>query len=229
MNPLTAVHCLVAGLVWLAALTPAVHAQSASQPSEPIPVSQLGAKAGAQYQGDGLSVAPTPEGARLRCVFQKLEGQVTREGLWLVSTVEPQTGEKFRVVARAVGREGALTSLAAARHRDRDRQAGPLRAPRLDRGILRERGWRPAGLCGDAATCRGRRVARGTGRDGGQGRGAGERRAAGARRFRAQDCLQPAAGGGCRRQRTDGAVGSDDGNAAGRAGGGCGGRLPRAH
>lgn len=75
-----------------AALTPAVPAQSHSQSSEPIPLSELGAKAGAQYQGDGLSVVPTPEGARLRCVFQKLEGQVTREGLWLVSTVEPQTG-----------------------------------------------------------------------------------------------------------------------------------------
>ena len=74
-------------------------------------MSELGAKAGAQYQGDGLSVAPTPEGARLRCVFQKLEGQVTPEGLWLTSTVEPQTGEKFRVVARAVGRAGALTAL----------------------------------------------------------------------------------------------------------------------
>jgi len=45
--------------------------------------------------------------ARLRCVFQKLESQVTHEGLWLVSTVEPKTGEKFRVVARAIGRAGS--------------------------------------------------------------------------------------------------------------------------
>jgi len=74
-------------------------------------VAELGARAGAQYQGDGLSVVPTPEGARLRCVFQRLEGQVTREGLWLTSTVEPRSGEKFRVVARAVGREVALKSL----------------------------------------------------------------------------------------------------------------------
>ena len=102
---------LVAGLVWFATTTTAVRAESAFPPSEPIPVSELGAKAGAQYHGDGLSVVPTPKGARLRCVFQKLEGLVTREGLWLVSTVEPQTGEKFRVVARAVGREGAITIL----------------------------------------------------------------------------------------------------------------------
>ncbi len=74
-------------------------------------MSELGAKASAHYQGDGLSVAPTAEGARLRCVFQRLEGQVTPEGLWLVSTVEPQTGENFRVVARAVGRVGALSAL----------------------------------------------------------------------------------------------------------------------
>ena len=87
MKHLPSIPCLVAGLAWLSAVTPAACAQSPGQSSEPIPVAELGAKAGAQYQGDGLSVAPTPEGARLRCVFQKLEGQVTPEGLWLVSTV----------------------------------------------------------------------------------------------------------------------------------------------
>ncbi|MCX6137073.1 MAG: hypothetical protein NTV54_06215, partial [Ignavibacteriales bacterium] len=54
----------------------------------PIAWSDLGAKATAQYSGDGLSVAVTPSGAvRLRCTFQKLEGEVTCEGLWLESTV----------------------------------------------------------------------------------------------------------------------------------------------
>jgi len=43
---------------------------------------QIGAVVGKQYQGDGLFVAATPEGARLRCVFQKLEGEALR-GLWL--------------------------------------------------------------------------------------------------------------------------------------------------
>jgi hypothetical protein len=107
---LTSLPWLAAGLVCLASV-PAVGAQSPRQSSEAIPVSELGAKAGAQYQGDGLSVTPTPKGARLRCIFQKLEGFVTREGLWLTSTAEPQTGEKFRVVARAVGRAGALAAL----------------------------------------------------------------------------------------------------------------------
>jgi len=71
MKHLASLPYLAASLVWLATMIPAVRAaQSASQSSEPIPVSELGAKAGAQYQGDGLSVAATPEGARLRCVFQ---------------------------------------------------------------------------------------------------------------------------------------------------------------
>ena len=43
-----------------------------------IPWSQLGAKAGAEYQGDALAVIPTAEGARLRCIFQQLEGEATR-------------------------------------------------------------------------------------------------------------------------------------------------------
>jgi len=63
---------------------------------------QLGAVAGEQYQGDGLSVSATPEGARLRCAFQRLEGQVTREGLWLSSTADASSGERFRVVAMEI-------------------------------------------------------------------------------------------------------------------------------
>src|SRR3989442_9794159 len=76
--------------------------------SQAIPWSQIGAKAGADYKGDGLAVSPTAEGARLRCAFQKLEGQATRQGLWLTSTVIPPSGtvnDRFRIVAAAVGRE----------------------------------------------------------------------------------------------------------------------------
>src|SRR6266700_5999101 len=64
-----------------------------------VPWSQIGTKAGADYQGDGLAVSPTAEGARLRCVFQRLEGQATREGLWLASTVTNAVNERFRVTA----------------------------------------------------------------------------------------------------------------------------------
>ncbi len=111
MKPIRSLRFLVVSVLWLTVMAVAANAESAGQSSALIPLSELGAKAGAQYQGDGLSVVPTPEGARLRCVFQKLEGLATPEGLWLVSTVAPQAGEKFRVLARAIGREGALTSL----------------------------------------------------------------------------------------------------------------------
>ena len=50
------------------------------------PLDGLGAKATAQYAGDGLMVSATPGGARLACVFQKLAGELTEEGLCLSST-----------------------------------------------------------------------------------------------------------------------------------------------
>ena len=37
--------------------------------SAAIPLDQLGAVARKQYQGDGLSVTPAPQGARLRCAL----------------------------------------------------------------------------------------------------------------------------------------------------------------
>src|SRR6266581_5428154 len=79
-----------------------------------IPWSQLGVPqggTGADYQGDGLAVIATAEGARLRCAFQKLEGEATREGLWLTSTVIPPSGtvrDRFRIVATSVGRQSAM-------------------------------------------------------------------------------------------------------------------------
>src|SRR5437879_5325078 len=75
-----------------------------------IPWSELGAKAGADYKGDELAVVSTAEGARLSCVFQRLEGEATREGLWLSSTVSNGVNERLRVVATAVGRQGGKLS-----------------------------------------------------------------------------------------------------------------------
>ncbi|HAB15159.1 MAG TPA: hypothetical protein DCE44_01795, partial [Verrucomicrobiales bacterium] len=91
----------------------------------PTPWDQLGIRATAQYQGDGLAISITPSGALLRCVFQRLEGEVTSHGLWLTSTlpkeVSSTAGEErgltansrdgFRVVAAAVGRDGATVTL----------------------------------------------------------------------------------------------------------------------
>ena len=68
----------------------------------------LGAKATAQYSGDGLTVATAADGAVwLRCAFQKLDGEVIGEGLWLNSTVAGAAASRFRVVAGRVGRDGA--------------------------------------------------------------------------------------------------------------------------
>ena len=72
-----------------------------------IPWDQIGAKAGADYQGDELRMTPTVGGARLHCVFQRLDGEATREGLWLSSTVTNQANDRFRVRAVAVGRCGS--------------------------------------------------------------------------------------------------------------------------
>ena len=68
-----------------------------------IPWSDIGAKGGADYQGQGLSVAATPAGARLHCLFQRLDGEATAEGLWLVSTLTNHADARFRVVATALG------------------------------------------------------------------------------------------------------------------------------
>jgi hypothetical protein len=72
-----------------------------------IPFDQIGAVVTKQYSGDGLAVASSPEGAMLRCALQRLNGRITTEGLWLVSTVKGGKGEPFRVIARTLGRKDA--------------------------------------------------------------------------------------------------------------------------
>jgi len=67
-----------------------------------IPFSELAARATADYKGDALGITATPEGARLRCGFQKLEGRATPQGLWLESA--DTNGGRFRLVAVAVAR-----------------------------------------------------------------------------------------------------------------------------
>ena len=110
--------------VTFAVLMPSAHTLLATPPvashSQSIPMDQLGAVAGKQYQGDGLSVSATPDGARLRCAFQRLEGQVTREGLWLRSAADGSAGEGLRVRAVAVGRADGFgfRSVAVPGHRD---------------------------------------------------------------------------------------------------------------
>ena len=84
-------------------VTEAADMAAANTPSA-IPWNEIGAKAGADYKGDGLAVTPTESGARLHCVFQRLDGEATPEGLWLTSTVTNTERDCFRVTAVEVGR-----------------------------------------------------------------------------------------------------------------------------
>ncbi len=104
-----------------------------------IPWNEIGAKAGADYKGEGLAVTPTESGARLSCVFQRLEGEATAEGLWLTSTVTNTMSDRFRVTAIEVGRVAEIVSKPA---RSGDRayktpQFGPFPVGRVpSRGAL---------------------------------------------------------------------------------------------
>src|SRR5687767_5873084 len=84
--------------------------------SQPIPWNQLGSQATAQYSGDGLAVNATADGARLRCVFQKLEAELTAAGLWLRSTA-PGGADRAQVVADRPRRHAGPTMLPEQRGR----------------------------------------------------------------------------------------------------------------
>ncbi len=73
--------------------------------NSPIPFSEIGARATADYQGEALSITATPDGARLHCRFQQLDGRATPQGLWLESTVPG--GGRFRLTAAALCRESS--------------------------------------------------------------------------------------------------------------------------
>jgi hypothetical protein len=102
-----------------------------------ISFSHIGAKASADYHGDALAITATAEGARLKCGFQKLEGQATAEGLWLTSTVSNAVSDRFRVMAVAVGR---------------DQEGGQASS----RALTLLEGERKLGLAGTLALLRGR-------------------------------------------------------------------------
>jgi hypothetical protein len=105
---MTAVKECLPGLMsftlWLALrLTPAAAMPATNTPTA-IPWNEIGAQASANYHGDGLAVMPAGFGACLHCVFQRLDGEATAEGLWLASTVTNTMSDRFRVRATAVGR-----------------------------------------------------------------------------------------------------------------------------
>jgi hypothetical protein len=90
----------------------------AETPPAAIPLSDIGAKATADYQGNALAITATSDGVRLRCGFQKLEAEVTPEGLWLESTA-PGAAGKLRLVARSVGRAEIESEVGPARRAGR--------------------------------------------------------------------------------------------------------------
>src|SRR5262245_58364507 len=108
LKPFQARPCYVAmlGIGWALAM-PA----NAAQPAKTcIPWLEIGAEAGAKYHGDGLTVTPTLQGARLRCAFQRLEGEATPHGLWLSSMLNNALNERFRIMAMGVGRQPSTYS-----------------------------------------------------------------------------------------------------------------------
>jgi CSLREA domain-containing protein len=77
-------------------------ANGAGTISVSIPFSEIGARATAEYHGDGIGIHATSDGAELRTAFQKLSGTVNSEGLWLDSTEEK--GGRLHLVASSIGR-----------------------------------------------------------------------------------------------------------------------------
>ena len=87
----------------LAILQPAsAQVSSNDTGSVPIPFSELGVKATADYKGDAIGITATADGAELRTGFQKLAGTVTSQGLRLSST--EAEGGSLQLTASAVGR-----------------------------------------------------------------------------------------------------------------------------
>src|SRR5437867_877529 len=82
----------------------AVAAAMAGADASNLALTEIGIRVETQYSGDALSVSTTKGGARLHCLFQRIEGDLTHEGLWLTSTAKEFDGDRFSVVAAAVGR-----------------------------------------------------------------------------------------------------------------------------
>ena len=68
-------------LILIAALlvtpTTRLRAAESETASTPIPFSEIGAKATADYKGDALGITASVNGARLRTGFPKLSGPIT--------------------------------------------------------------------------------------------------------------------------------------------------------
>ena len=110
-----------------------------------IPFERIGAVADKQYSGPGLAVVSSPEGAQLQCVFQRLNGRVTAEGLWLTSMADGAKNQPFRVVAGSVGRDSRKSLLLSGKV-EVDGQVARFVPSGIDRGIHRKHGRGAAGF-----------------------------------------------------------------------------------
>ncbi len=99
--------------------------------TQAIPWDQIGVKAGADYQGEGLAITSTAGGARLHCAFQQLDGEASASGLWLTSTLTNQLNDQFQVKAISMGRGASASPLAATGKVLVDRQTVRFERPGL--------------------------------------------------------------------------------------------------
>ena len=218
----TKLHSLFIGLALLAGVHEVAGLAATNTPAA-IPWNQIGAKAGADYTGDGLAVSPTAQGARLHCVFQRLEGEATPEGLWLTSTVTNAVKDRFRVTAAEIGRvtgPGAADRTSNIQHPTTNIQLQDTgiislagQTVRFSRpGLVEEYsvsmdGVRQDFLVPERPAGAGELAVR-SGRERRAGRAGGCWRPVGAGSLRAQARLQPLAGDGCDGPRAGRADGS---------------------
>ena len=83
--------------------------QMISGPS--IPWTGLGEKALEQFGGKGRRITPTDRGVKLECLLQRLEGEVTPDGMTMLSTTKSGAGDQFTMKASGMGRENSLVKL----------------------------------------------------------------------------------------------------------------------
>jgi hypothetical protein len=99
--------CLTAWVIGLLALVSVSYAAVLGETKRPsFQVDRIGVNACRQYTGEGLSIVQSANGASLNCMFQKLIGHVTPEGLWLEST--GSGGDVLRLAAVTLERGGSF-------------------------------------------------------------------------------------------------------------------------
>jgi hypothetical protein len=82
------------------------HSPPLSLSAKSMHIVEFGAATGQQNFNDDLAVTAAEDGARLRCMDQRIEGMATTEGLWLTSTAPECPGDKLRILTAEISRAG---------------------------------------------------------------------------------------------------------------------------